>query len=316
MSQEPLLRPEEVASVLSPGEDGEPAASTEPRNGPSTYSLREPVAIPPGGEAGARDRLTTLMKAVEQVLSKELERELTLELDGFRQQRSAAALAAVNEPAWVVSFAHADGGGIALILNPLTALAIVELALGGFGNAPDTGRMPTPLETRVMNRLTGALVPSLVRASGEDLSNATVDVGRIPANLASPGEIVGVGLVRVQIGESQQTSALVASTALLVPRKTTGTDEEFRVGPLHRVLRRCRADVRPVLRAGMVGLEDLLALSPGAVLRLDVSDDAAMDLRVSGQTVFTGSLGRDAGPTFAVAWRRGRVPATGGKEKS
>ena len=82
----------------------------------------------------------------------------------FHSKRSAA-VGSMAAPTWILGFVHAGGGGLALVLEPASALALVELALGGIGSSSASGREPTPLESRVMGNLCSALVEPLSRRS-------------------------------------------------------------------------------------------------------------------------------------------------------
>ncbi|MBZ5637236.1 MAG: FliM/FliN family flagellar motor switch protein [Acidobacteriia bacterium] len=309
MSEGPLLRPEEVAGVLSGMEvERVEAVSAETGRGPVPYSLREPIAIPPGTEAAAKKRIESLVSALQDSLRRELGDDLALEVDALQQLGVSAALSTVPPPAWVPSFSRADGGGIALVLAPGTGLALVERALGGPGVPSESGREPTGVELRVVARLAAAAAGPLGTACGTPLSAGDIGVGSVPAAIAAPGETVGVGLLRVRLGDAERSALLLVPASLLLPSRTAQEAAgKVRIGCLAPALERVRVEARPVLRAGRISFGDLLELAQGAVLRLDVPEGAALDLRIGGQALFRGRIVRTKdGCTFGVEWRRTR----------
>jgi len=316
MSEGPLLRPEEVAGVLS----GMGATAPEPLaagagQGPIPYSLREPVAIPPGAEGEAKKRMASICATLQEVLRRELGEDLTIEVDGFQQQAAAAALSAIAAPAWVPSFACETGGGVALVLAPGTALALVERALGGAGALTDAAREPTPLELRVLGKLGASAAGPLGRMFRGAMAPGEIGVGRVPQAVAAAGETVGVGLIRVHLGKAERSALMLVAAGLLAPPKAEAV-AAIGAGPLARALGRVRTETRPVLKAGRVSFGELVELKQGTVLVLDVAENSRLDLRVAGQALFRGRIARGKdGSEFRVEWRRGRRAASAGRDR-
>lgn len=301
MSPDPILRPEEVASVLA-GDSGVTAEAPK-ASGPLPYSLREPVVLSPDAEGEALARLRAVAVAFRRHAAPWLGEELTLEAEGFQQQPAGKVLATLPPPAWVLAVGG-ESGGAALVLPPAGALALVEKVLGGEGRMSDAGRGPTAIESTILTRL----LPSLARAAGETFgaafAPAGIVAGTLPAAVASPGETVAAGLLRVRSGDGDCTGFLVASAALAAPRVESA--EGTRPGSLARNLARAPFPVRAVLRAGRVTLGELSELAPGKILRLDAPEDALFDLRVSNRPIFRGRLdARPDGVSFTVARRVG-----------
>ncbi len=312
MAKEPLLSSEEVASVLSTDEqEGTDTGNTPDDSaadaGSIAYSLRKPVAIAPESEATARERLEMFAKCLETVLQRDLEAEISIEIQGFQQEQAATAVGSLPQPAWVLSFPHVDGGGISLALDPTCALSFVELALGGAGNTAASGRAPTPLEKRVLTNLCGALSGPLSKISETSFDSGLFSTPEFPAAVAAPGQTVGIGLLKLKIAETDRSGLIMATAGLLRdPGKSRG-DEELHIGALHAQLERVQVEARPVLRAGSVSLSDLAKLEPGAVLGLEAPEDQRLELRVEGRGLFQGHVSRgEDGPAFEVKWRRGR----------
>jgi len=302
MSEEPVLRPEEIAGVLS-GTPDDPTldAGSPADSGPQVYSLKEPVAIPASAERTARQTLERIAAALGAVLRAEADAGIELTVDGLQQQRTEAALSVLPPPAWVVSLARPGGGGLALALHPAVALALVDLALGGQGRPGESGREPTELENRVLSRLIGSAAEPIAGVLGESVRAATLDVGAVPSNVATGGETVGVGLLRFKIGEEDHASLLLVTAALLLPSRSPSAGEPRPPGPLASRLERVALDVRPVLRAGRVGMRDLVELERGKVLRLDAAEDTLFDLRVADHNVIRGRIVRqDERSVFAI----------------
>jgi hypothetical protein len=306
MSDGPLLRPEEVAGVLSgpAGTGGVSIADAPP--GPLPYSLREPVAVPPAAEAEARRRIEALATAAERGLRAELGPSVALTVDGFQQQRARGALGAVPAPAWLLCFAG-SGGGMAIAVGPETGLALVERALGGLGAQAAGARPPTTLEARILSRLVDKITPALSGMLGTGDVVGTQSVGEVPPQVAAPGETVGVGLLRVRVAESERNALMLVSGALLVPKQGEAAPHRaLAVGPLAPLLERARVRVRPVLRAGRLSVGEMAQLTVGSIVRLDAPEKELFDLRVVGQHVFSGTIARRDGQiAFSATLRRG-----------
>lgn len=316
MADEPLVSAEEVASVLSAPDGEEERASASIAAGDvANYSLRRPATIAPDDEPRAREQMEKLAIALAKVLARELGSAIEVELQGFQQQTAGSAAQGLADPVWTLGFLDARGsGGAALVLDPTAALTLVELALGGHGTAAADGRPPTALERRLLGSLAGLVIPRLNQTGGFDFSGGRFETGGIPATIAVSGEVVGVGLLKLKLGDSEKNGVLAVTPGLL-----RGAEDEEVVpaepGPVAPLLEKVTVDVRPVLAAGRVSLKDLTSLSPGDVLRFEVDAGEELQLRVRGQTVFGGRVTRDdRGARFSVAWRRG-VPGPDGSER-
>jgi flagellar motor switch protein FliM len=317
MNQDVDLRPEEVSEVLANGSgDGDAAPEQDGRNEPKPFSLREPVAIPPEAEPFAKETLEKVVVALNEVVRSEADIECEMTLDGLQQQRSAAALSVMPAPVWVTALRCSGGGGLALALHPTVGLALVEAALGGSGSLPEEGREPTRLESRVLGWFFSRAADRLETLLGRKLSSAGTAIGEVPTQVASPGETMGVGLLRVKIGEQERSCLLMASAALLLPaRKSTADKSSREPGPLAVKLDKVPLETRAVLQAGRVSLNDLMSMESGKVMRLDASEDSILELRVAGQMVAHGRIVRTGEQhNFAVERRVGSPAPEGRKE--
>ena len=309
MSGRPVLRPEEVAGVLA----GAPQA--QPPAGPTPYSFREPLAIPRESEPQARKRIEALAAEIQETLRAELGAEVTIEVDAFQQQRASAAIAAMPAPAWLLSFAR-PGGGVALVLPAAAALSLLERALGGAGASADASRGPTALESRVLSKILPRMAAAVSRALGADLAPVGLVVGSLPPQVATPGEVLGIGILRIKASDGERSALVLASAPLLAPPKAKPAGGK-RVGPLAKALGAVPVDTRAVLDAGLVMVAELSELQPGTVLRFDVAEDAPLELRVREIPIFSGRIVRDAkgGASFSVARRSRRARIRAVKEQ-
>jgi flagellar motor switch protein FliM len=310
MSEEPLLRPEEVASVLSAGETEDPEeAAAAARNGdPSSYSLREPVVIPPDAEPEARKKVENIASALQAAIRTTVNAELTVETEGFQQQRVASGLSTVPPPAWVLCFRVPERGRFALVMPPVLALGIVEMALGGAGGFPEEGRGPTPLEQRVLRRFQDSLMDPLRELSGLEAEAGEIAFGEVPLSFANGGQTVGIGLLRCTVGETDQPALLMVTAGMFADEDAETATRSFeKVGPLLQRLGKVALEVRPVLRCGRIRMKDLLEMKKDAVILFDTQEGTPLRLSVSGQEIFAGQIAREEGaPLFAVTGRRGR----------
>jgi flagellar motor switch protein FliM len=309
MKEDAVLQPEEVESVLS--------GDTPPDDvGPQPYSLREPLAIPPHAQEAARFTLERIVSVLNDTIRSKA--EIEIRLDDLQQQTAHAALAVLPPPAWVAGLVRGGSGGLLLALPPTVGLALVELALGGSGVLPEEGREPTPLESRVLRRLLASASSRLEEVVGATLESAECETGQIPRSIASAGETVAVGLLRFHVGESDHAALLLATAALLLP-ETAPRKERGAVGcgPLAALVGRIPLAVRPVLCAGSIGFRDLMALETGSVLRLDVGEDAILELRAEGEPVVRGRVVRQADRSvFAVERTLAAETCAAGEEES
>lgn len=303
MSDKPLVSAEEMASVLS-DEGSEPAApdvTTGPEStaGPSSdrYSLRRPLVIAPEDEPAAQKRLATMTQQVGKALSSMLDAEIEIEMHGFQQQQVRSAIDRLSGKPWVQAFGcDGEGGGVVLGLDAGSALAIIELALGGSGTYTAEGRPPTALETRVMNQLTRKLSAELSRRMELTFASQGFRTGSAPRDVVSPGEMVGAALLRIRISGSEKNGLLLVSPNLL--RKEEQEDAPHppgELGPLVQPLLDVALATRPVLPAGIVTLQDICDLKVGSVLSLDASADRRLELRVGGIPLFSGEIASDEG---------------------
>jgi flagellar motor switch protein FliM len=312
--QGPLLRPDEVASVLS----GERAPRPPEATGSPVYHLRKPVAIAAEDEPAAARRLGALAGCLAAVLGKSLGAEIALEMQGFRQELAGVALDTLPQPACLLAFLGPGGGGFGLAFDPACAIALVEVALGGSGASAEARRTPTLLESRILTSLAAEIAEPLRRASGLKLESGVFGTAGLPAGLAGRGEPLGVGLAKLRIAGRERSALLLAAPALLeAPAPQAAPHASRAVGPLAARLARVQLAIRPVLRAGSVPLAELTTLVPGTILRLDAPEDRPLELRVAGQTVYVGQLARQpAGAVFRAVWRRGRRGPAAGRERT
>jgi len=283
MSEEPVLRPDEVQEILS-----DPAAPAD--DGPQPYSLREPLAIPPAALAAARETMERVVASLNETIGHEDAIEVSL--DDLQQQTVAAALTAMPPP-WTAALGREGNGGLALALHPSVGLTLVDLALGGPGTPPDDTREPTQLESAVLRRLLAAAANRVSEVLDERLVPVACGAGEIPATVVSAGETVAVGLLRFKIGEGHHTSLLLITASLLITDSQSATAPLGEgPGPLEAILEQVPLEIRPVLAAGSVSFHDVMALEVGDVLRLDVAEETGLELRAEGHAVAIGRVVR------------------------
>ncbi|GEM_PF-4378052 len=303
MSKEPLLNPEEVASVLSTG-DGIDPGPTGADGGPSTYSLRDPVIIPPTELESARRKMETLTAGLQSSLAILLGSEIAVEFEGFQQQKISTALGVIPSPQWVISFRNEKAGGIALVLPSILAMVLMELTLGGVGAAREEGREPTGLERRIMTQFLHTWTPALNAETGLRMSPGQFETGGIPHSFGDPGETVGVTLIRFKVNETEQTGLILANGGFLNDGLQASKATRLHVGPLAPRLEKLPVRIQPLLPGGRILMRDLIAMRQGEVLKLDTSKDAELQIRIRGTRVFTGRIGRnDEGPFFGTTGR-------------
>ncbi len=317
MSEEPLLNPEEVASVLAgvEGSDMGPTGSDE--GGASTYSLRDPVIIPPNEVDNAKQKMERFTAGLQTSLAMLLGIEITIDFEGFQQQKITTALGVIPPPQWVISFRHEQPGGVALVLPPVLAMVLMELSLGGVGTAQDEGREPTALERRVMTQFLHSLTPTLNSETGLKMTSGEFECGGIPISFGDPGETVGVTLARFKLNEMEQTGLILANGGFLNDGMGTHETAGIKIGPLASRLERLPARIQPILKGGKILMRDLIAMRKGEVLKLDTPEETELSLRIGNTKIFTGRIGRDeTRPFFAVTERIRPTETDGSNDKT
>ena len=301
MADKPLISQDEMASVL--GSDAEGQAADEHKNtatrGP--FSLRRPTVLGPDEYDAANDRLEEIASTLRGALGQALRSDVGLETAGLQQQQVSVALGRVAGPVWVLNFACEQSGGIALGFDATSALAVVELALGGAGTYGAEGRAPTRLESRLMTTLGRNVTKTLSKTLGMSLqSNFTCE--RISSRLGCPNEIIGATLLKLVLAGSERNGLLLTSIDLLRP---TGDSVEDADTPKEPVLSESLGSVGVTsdiaLATRPLCLRELSEFRKGQCVELGVRQEAEWTLRANSIDGFIGNLAsRPDGMTFTV----------------
>ena len=319
MSEEPLVSPEEVEKVLDAGGEEESTEAQGPADG-DPYSLRRPVPFVSDQFGRARERFEELAVEVGESLAAALGMDVTAQARGFEQRQVGESLECIESPAWVLAIGAEGRAGIAVAMDAVNALAIVELTMGGSGTYSAAGRAPTALESRVMLNLAGSLREQLEQRLGLGFDASLFRVGRVPRRLLAPQMMVGSGRVTFAIGNAERSALLLASPGLL--RLERDDEEESSDdaghGPLAEALTAVELSVRPMLEGGRVSLRRLYELRPDSILSLTTDEGTPLKLCVNERPLFEGSIRRtDSGAQFDVAVEQQEIPeAAAAQEES
>jgi flagellar motor switch protein FliM len=224
-------------------------------------------------------------------LSAEHRIEVELEVIDAGQFTFAKALESVPESS-VAAVVETAGADTKMLMTGelILVLEVIERLLGGTGDGV-TERALTDIERVLARRLFGAFVECL-SATWYDVCGATLELGRIDAlgegpQIVPASEPTLVLTVEARLARRSTTLALVVPWVTLAPVAAAfaSPDEAAGIADDPRAAAAVRAGLQDVdvdLRAEVgdtrLALEDVLALRPGDIVRLDAqaSDDTTI----------------------------------------
>ena len=215
-------------------------------------------------------------------LSAEHRLEVELEVIDAGQFTFANALASVPESS-VAAVVETAGGETKMIMTAelILVLEVIERLLGGTGDSVSE-RALTDIERVLARRLFGAFVECL-SATWYDVCAESLELGRIDPLGEGPQIVPGsepalVITVEARLSRRSTTLALIVpwvtvaplAAAFASPDEAAGLSDDPRAAALVRAgLREVDVDVRAEVGQTHLALDDVLALRPGDVVRLD-----------------------------------------------
>ncbi len=290
-----LLTQQEVDALLlefgSDGGDSQTMAETP-------FDLRAPLVL-------AGERLALVQAACEKIVARIAE-SLTLqivaekpvkgEFTGLVQQPASTVLGtlAPGEPLGILVDEHDEPvGGISL--QSELALALVDRLQGGEGTAPDGARLMSPVEARLLE----AAMARLVRYLDKHTALAPVHSGGLDSDpsfgrLGVRGGMIATAMMRFTTAGGIAACRLLM-TPVLINRLVAQVEMRQETAPpveLTQALGAVPVTLEPLVVGGTVRLFDLLRLSPGKVVQLDLRESDRLALRFNGALLAHGRLAR------------------------
>jgi len=205
---------------------------------------------------------------------------------------------------YVMTLAPLPGQAVVQIDLPL-ARAILDRLLGGLGNPDDRGGELTEIEMALLNTLAGSIRSSLAEV-WDPIMPVQVSITDPVLNsefvqVALPTETTAVIGLEVDLGNIGGIVTLCFPHPVLQPvldtltaelRFSTSVKEETDTS--HDLLEQMNGVVVPVvaeLGRANITLRDLLNLSPGRIIKLDVSANAHLPIRIDDVVKFSGKPG-------------------------
>jgi flagellar motor switch protein FliM len=224
-------------------------------------------------------------------LSAEHRLEVELEVIDAGQFTFANAVDSVPESS-VAAVVETAGGDTKMIMTAelILVLEVIERLLGGTGDSVSE-RALTDIERVLARRLFGAFVECL-SATWYDVCAQNLELGRIDPLGEGPQIVPGsepalVITVEARLARRSTTLALIVpwvtvapvAAAFASPDEAAGLSDDPRSAALVRAgLREVAVDLRAEVGETHLALDDVLALRPGDVIKLDAmaGDDAAV----------------------------------------
>lgn len=262
------------------------------------FDLRAPLVL-------AGERLALVQAACEKIVARIAE-SLTLqivaekpvkgEFTGLVQQPASTVLGtlAPGEPLGILVDEHDEPvGGISL--QSELALALVDRLQGGEGTAPDGARLMSPVEARLLE----AALARLVRYLDKHTALAPVHSGGLDSDpsfgrLGVRGGMIATAMMRFTTAGGIAACRLLM-TPVLINRLVAQVEMRQETAPpveLTQALGAVPVTLEPLVVGGTVRLFDLLRLSPGKVVQLDLRESDRLALRFNGALLAQGRLAR------------------------
>ena len=290
-----------VAEEPSAGEvAASPSALSAAGRAVKTYDFRRPDKF-------SKDQLRTLQAIHENVAriaaarwSARLRTAVSVTLAETAQMIYDEYVQSLRLPTQLVVIA-AEGlaGPMLMDLNLGLALAGIERMLGGAGRIPETRREPTPIESALIERMVGDILPAITEgwAHLAALDPRVVETAFGPSLLrvAAPSHVVAVLAYEVRLAGQTATLTLCyphAALEPLVPRLSASAwyaqpDRSNDAGAgrdeLAAALQAVDIPVTAVLGAVELTVEALAGLQPGDTIRLEERAGAPILLSIMDQ---------------------------------
>jgi flagellar motor switch protein FliM len=269
------------------------------------FDFRRPDRIPKSQVRAIHLLHDTFVRNLVSSLSAYLRSYLTVNLVSVEQLSYSEFLDGLPSPTCMVSMGLSpyDGSGV-LELNPSLVFPILEMLLGGSGNASASiQRDITEIEQKLLDGLFRIILHDLREAwksvTAVDFTIESMETEPQLLRLLAPNEaVVSIG-IEIRIGETVGMMN-IAVPSIVIKMMRQKFDQQWSVRKTHaseaeqaRVLRFLR-EAEVVLEARLEGptlrVRDLLDLREGHLLTFDYPVDRSVELEVNGSQKFTAHM--------------------------
>jgi len=307
-----ILTQEEIDSLLSVvttgGVPDGPGATPRRHRTILPYDFRRPNRV-------AKEQVRTLQmlhdafaRNLSASLSAYLRSLLEVQLTSVEQLTYGEFMRSVAAPATLGIFEMAPLKGEAVLdINPRLLFPMIDRILGGAGRPAVQIRELTEIERALGMRILRLLLANLQQAWAQagrfDVRLLSLETNPQFVQLASPNDIAVLVTFNVRLGEVEGVMSLCLPFAMLEPvlpkllnQRCLGAapaaEPRTSSREIEGHLRATALEVRAVLEAGQVPINQLTHLEPGDILPLPWREDLRVIVEVGGRPRFAGRAGR------------------------
>lgn len=307
MTVENLLTEEELSSLLGKGAGSaaaEPVQGGERRRRVVPYNFRRPDRV-------SKEQVRSLY-LLHDMFSHSLSSSLPIflrtisevTLVSVEQQAYVEYLYGLPDPTAIFTLSMRPLPGVAVLeLNPSVAFPVIDRMLGGPGQSLKEARAVTEIEQKILEGFLKVVVDDLREAWRPLIELDLEIVGRETRpqllQIVAPNEVVITIVFHVQIADARGMMSLcipaVALESIISRFNQSSYSRSRDVGPgqthlLLNALSGVGFEVAAELTGTTASMDDLMALAPGDVLRLDHRADDPVEVSVAGVVKFYGEL--------------------------
>lgn len=272
----------------------------------ASWTVDEPNVLGADAMAAMHLRHETVAGRISGDVSAVVRTHVHAKMDGLRQQRLRTVVDAMPERMCVTRFDVAELAlPVFLILEPPTAMSIIDLLIGGKGDFDTITRELTRIEKRVLSDVFLPVVDAH-RAGYVGIANLTMTMGAVYSSAQAmrafpPTDLYLVADYAITVEEdlewkmrfamplAELCDAMEASARIPVQTVELAADRRKQV---ERKLSSVNVGAQIVLGASELTLKDVTDLAPGDVVVLDRKTSQPFDMLVEGLPKYRGTLGR------------------------
>jgi flagellar motor switch protein FliM len=307
-----VLSPDAIAALVDAAKEGrlpeEAAPDRSRQRRMRTVDFTRPTKFTAEQERRIKRALDTFCRTASTRLSAELRMSLELEVISVNQLTWSNAHGQVPVRSIACTVDVAPLGTRMLLSTEMNlVLSAIELLLGGSGTTPPRERRLTDIDWALarhfLDRVLAQLSVVFADLAELELSANALDMHVDTAQTAPVSEPTLAFTIEARMDRESATIALLVPHAAIAPviDRLTAREEGDATGDAHTAeavrsaVGRVEMTVRAEVAAVELPIEEVLALRPGDVLRLDGRADAGVTLYAGDVPVHRGMPGRSGG---------------------
>jgi flagellar motor switch protein FliM len=307
-----VLSPDAIAALVDAAKEGrlpeEPGPDRTRQRRMRIVDFTRPTKFSAEHERRIKRALDTFCRTASTRLSAELRMSLELEVISVNQLTWSNAHAQVPPRSIACTVDVAPIGTRMLLSTELNlVLSAIELLLGGSGTTPPRERRLTDIDWALarhfLDRVLAQLSVVFADLAELDLATGALDMHVDTAQTAPVSEPTLAFTIEARMDRESATIALLLPHAAIAPviDRLTARDDDDAAGDDHtaRAVRSAVGRVEMTVRAEVASvelpIEEVLALQPGDILRLDGRAEDGVTLYAGNVPVHRGLPGRSGG---------------------